>query len=530
MPLKAKPYVKVYFRSDGQLYSCESYGRVIGKQMGPIGMTLLKLDDNYNVIEDLTQSTVNKTRQFIQSNILGCSFTVFKSSIVMTSADFTNFYEGLSKDQKRKYVESIFNLDCFGEMFNLVKMDINNTKKEITNLKTQIISTSSRIEDLVKKSVTYMDDQNQKKEELKQDLASKKKEIVEMMKKLESMDPGDDAEVKKKFSEIDGKLEQLKRKKSEVEKEIVRCESTISHDEKLVAQIKAITSGLCEKCTALLQGRNSYDKWLKERDKCKEEIEKDRIIVEDLSSQMKSASEKRTQVFNELETVSKAKLDFADLKMKVKYAGSELKLLKKQYDDFDSSIENPFTELVEKAQEELKGMKDMLSNFLKNIKHLEILKEASSENGIKKFIMKDIVKLLNSLIQKYLNEIGSEFIVYFDETFEFKFITTTGECEFSNFSAGEKQRIQIATLLAFRDLILNGKISSNIFIIDELLDANVDTACIENVMGILKRKSAETGQSIFIISHRSELADNMSFWNNIIKVVKENQQTRYEVI
>ena len=113
---------------------------------------------------------------------------------------------------------------------------------------------------------------------------------------------------------------------------------------------------------------------------------------------------------------------------------------------------------------------------------------------------------------------------------DFKFLTQSGECEFSSFSAGEKQRIQISTMLAFRDLILNGKIHSNIFIIDEMLDSNVDTICIENVMKILKRKSVETNQNIFIISHRSELADNEGYWNNIIKVTKENGQSTYEII
>ena len=47
--------------------------------------------------------------------------------------------------------------------------------------------------------------------------------------------------------------------------------------------------------------------------------------------------------------------------------------------------------------------------------------------------------------------------IEFDESFDFKFITLNGECEYSSFSAGERQRIQIATILAFRDLILNGK-------------------------------------------------------------------------
>ena len=153
--------------------------------------------------------------------------------------------------------------------------------------------------------------------------------------------------------------------------------------------------------------------------------------------------------------------------------------------------------------------------------HLEILRDACSENGVKRFIIKDIIKLLNSLIQKYLNEIGCDFLVYFDEAMDFTFLTQSGECEFSNFSAGEKQRIQISTMLAFRDLILNGKLHSNIFSIDEMLDMNVDSICIENVMKILKRKSIESNQNIFIISHRQETTESVVF-NHIIEVIKEN--------
>jgi ABC-type multidrug transport system ATPase subunit len=84
-------------------------------------------------------------------------------------------------------------------------------------------------------------------------------------------------------------------------------------------------------------------------------------------------------------------------------------------------------------------------------------------------------------------------------------------------------------MLAFRDLILNGKLHSNIFAIDEMLDMNVDSICIENVMKILKRKSIESNQNIFIISHRSELAEDETIWNNIIKITKEHGCSTYSV-
>ena len=73
----------------------------------------------------------------------------------------------------------------------------------------------------------------------------------------------------------------------------------------------------------------------------------------------------------------------------------------------------------------------------------------------------------------------------------------TGECEYTNFSAGERQRIQIATIFAFRDLILNGKVTSNIFIIDEFLDSAIDSICIKNVLEILYKKSNRTKTKYF---------------------------------
>lgn len=530
MPDKLKPYVKVYFRSDGQLYSCETYGRIVAKCMSTIGMELLKLDEDYNVIEDLTQSSVAKTKQYVQDNLLGCSFNVFKSSVIMTSADFMNFYEGMNKDQKRKYVESIFNLDCFGEMYSMIKADVNDTKKEVTNAKNQMISLHERIEDLKAKSDNYIEDRKKKLEQLKEKLLAKREEILSLKKSMTDPEDDDLDVLKDEKEKKKSAYNDLLKKKNDIEKDIIRLESEISHNKKMIEQTKRMIDGLCEKCTSFIKDKYGYEKYENENSVNEKKIEE----YEDLAN---SINEDIKAIRKEIENMSAQIDEKMSLRMKndriltsLKYATNELKEMKSKYEESEKNDENPFTDILQKAENDKATIGERLNGFIKNIKHFEILKEATSENGIKKFIMKDIVKLLNSLIQKYLNEIGCEFIVYFDETFEFKFITTTGECEFSSFSAGEKQRIQIATLLSFRDLILNGKISSNIFIIDELLDANVDTACIENVMNILKRKSVETGQNIFIISHRSELADNMSFWNNIIKVTKENQQSRYEVI
>ena len=63
--------------------------------------------------KDITQSSIIKTKQYIQDEILKCSYDVFKTAIIISAADCLNFYENMSKAQKRNYIENIFNLDCF---------------------------------------------------------------------------------------------------------------------------------------------------------------------------------------------------------------------------------------------------------------------------------------------------------------------------------------------------------------------------------------------------------------------------------
>ena len=527
---RLKPSVKLTLRSDGQLYSCEAYGRIVAKVMGNVGMELLRLNEDGSVAEDLTQSTVAKTKQYIQDNILGCTFNVFKSSVIMASADFMNFYEGMNRDQKRKYVESIFSLDCFGEMFSMVKADLNDTKREVTAAKNQLISLSERIDSLKAKSAGYLEDRNARLQELNGRLAGKKAEIIRLKGSLDGAEPDGVDGLKAEKARMEAGLAELQRRRGDIEKAMVRLESAVAHNGRMIGQTIGRMEGLCEKCAEFVKGKYGYAKYESENERHKADLGR-------LSAALSAVDVKATALKEGISATDAAidrgiaeRMRRDRVQTLLKCAVGELAELKRKREEYESGDGNPFAGILAEAERESEGVSRRLSGFLGNIKHLEVLRDATSENGVKRAIMKDIVKLLNSLIQKYLNEIGCEFIVYFDETFDFRFITTTGECEFSSFSAGEKQRIQIATLLAFRDLILSGKVSSNVFIIDELLDANVDTACIENVMGILKRKASETGQSVFIISHRSELADNMGFWNSIIKVTKENQQSRYEVI
>ena len=110
-----------------------------------------------------------------------------------------------------------------------------------------------------------------------------------------------------------------------------------------------------------------------------------------------------------------------------------------------------------------------------------------SQETIRKFIVKDLVVLLNNKIKTYLTKLGAKYYVEFNEDMDYNFVTSCGTYEWSNFSAGERMRIMIATSFAFRDFmsIRNG-LDSNILVLDEYFDSAIDSLCVENIISILK--------------------------------------------
>ena len=64
----------------------------------------------------------------------------------------------------------------------------------------------------------------------------------------------------------------------------------------------------------------------------------------------------------------------------------------------------------------------------------------------------------------------------------------------------------------------------NTLFIDELIDSGLDTMGVENSIAILKDMSRRRQKSIWLVSHREELAGRVP---NILKVIKEGGYTSY---
>jgi ABC-type lipoprotein export system ATPase subunit len=57
-----------------------------------------------------------------------------------------------------------------------------------------------------------------------------------------------------------------------------------------------------------------------------------------------------------------------------------------------------------------------------------------------------------------------------------------------------------------------------------MIDSGLDTQGVENSLALLKKMTRERNKSIWLVSHRDELAGRVE---NILRVVKENGFTSY---
>ena len=85
-------------------------------------------------------------------------------------------------------------------------------------------------------------------------------------------------------------------------------------------------------------------------------------------------------------------------------------------------------------------------------------------------------------------------------------------------------RLILSLSWAFRDVWESLYQPINLLFIDELVDSGMDASGVENSLAILKKMSRDSNKSIWLVSHKDELAGRV---NNILTVVKENGFTSY---
>lgn len=171
---------------------------------------------------------------------------------------------------------------------------------------------------------------------------------------------------------------------------------------------------------------------------------------------------------------------------------------------------NPYVELLEGSKADIKRETDTLDSIGERYTYLKFAEGIVSQDTLRKFIIADLIGLLNNKIKMYLTKFGAKYSVVFDADMQYEFKTEGGTCEYDNFSAGERARLMIAACFAFRDFMyIRNNLSSNILILDEFIDGAIDSLAIDSILEILKGFSDIWKQNIYVISHRKEINNDV---------------------
>jgi DNA repair exonuclease SbcCD ATPase subunit len=148
----------------------------------------------------------------------------------------------------------------------------------------------------------------------------------------------------------------------------------------------------------------------------------------------------------------------------------------------------------------------------------------NKDSFIRKKIIDQNLAYLNNRLTNYLDKLGLPHQVEFQNDLNVQITQLGQDLDFDNLSRGERNRLILGLSFAFRDVWESLYQNINLLFIDELIDSGMDTAGVENSLGVLKKIGRERNKNIFLISHKDELIGRV---NHILKVIKENGFTSY---
>jgi DNA repair exonuclease SbcCD ATPase subunit len=193
-----------------------------------------------------------------------------------------------------------------------------------------------------------------------------------------------------------------------------------------------------------------------------------------------------------------------------------------------SAEQDPYTEQIAEMQE--KGVEEIsydTINELTNLReHQEFLLKllTNKDSFIRKRIIDQNLSYLNARLGQYLDRIGLPHTVKFNNDLTVSITELGRDLDFDNLSRGERNRLILSLSWSFRDVWESLYQPINLLFIDELVDSGMDSSGVENSLAILKKMSREANKSIWLVSHKDELAGRV---NNTLHVVKENGFTTY---
>src|SRR5687768_13462877 len=443
------------------------------------------------------ESSTRDYQKILEDQILKYNFRTFTQVVILGSASFVPFME-LPKASRREVIEDVLDISIFSAMNSITKNELASIKDEYQDVESELKILKVKVESQ-EKHIKFI-------------LESKASQINEQKEKLISLE-NRNSEIEKLASELNTKINELK--------------STISDKDEVLTNQR-----ICEKKINTLETKMKYVddeiSFFLEEDicsTCKQDISQEHKskIIDDLG-QKKVKQDSNLEVLNKASLILNERMDvILDVESQIKKITDSVRQLQHEFSFNKNEIQKMNDEIsksnvssdIDGENKKLTQIKTEGISFVERKKELLKQKQLREEalillkdNGIKTKIVKEYLPVINKSINQYLDQM--DFFCNFNIDEEFNEVIKSryrDNFSYENFSQGEKQRIDIAIMLTFREIAkMKNSLNCNLLVLDEIFSSTLDPTAVSFLVDLLN--SMESSNTFVITHHPDDIEES----------------------
>lgn len=475
---------------------------VVRRGMKP---TVFEVYKNGQLINQSAES--RDYQQVLERQILKLNYKSFCQVVVLGSATYTPFMK-LPPARRREIVEDLLDLQMFSTMNSLLKDRASRTNEEIASLSAEARLVEERIRLAREHAAEMMDERRRLAEEKMERLREATRQLEEKRNLLTTLTE----QIEELQTHLDP-MEKLRRRARKLEEYRYRIESRVSALQKNISFFH--DNDTCPTCSQSIG-----------EDFKNERIETHNSEIRTVEEGLVKLTEEYDKISAEISELLLIQKNLTDLELEQYAVQNSIRSLQSYQRELVDDVRS-LTDVreIERStstddnEDSLEKIKSALAKADDAKKLHQVAATLLKDSGIKARIIKQYVPIINKLINKYLSSM--DFFVQFEIDEEFnETIRSRYRDEFSygSFSEGEKQRINLAILFAWRAVAkLRNSVATNLMIMDEVFDSSMDSIGADALIDIIKHLSPDT--NIIVISHKEQMVDK---FQEIIKFVKRS--------
>ena len=448
-------------------------------------------------------------QKILEEQILRMNFRSFCQVVILGSANYVPFMR-LPASERRNVVESILDIGVFSTMNTLLKERMSQTKEELNQVEVQLAVAKERVKN--QKRIIENERNRSNKDREWEDIEVRNTQ--ETIAKIQVEMDGILTRIDEMVGSISDKVNVTKQKdkfhdlRGQIDKKIASLRKEIEFYDKH------------DKCPTCGQGIDTdFKKGIVDnRASKKAEMEK---ALEELTVKLKDAQSRYDAIVDITHEIAQLQATVSNKIGDIENLNQYISKVRNRSVDTQKVREEEAA--LERLVTEESEVVDSKKELVEDQHYMNLASVLLRDGGIKKKIIKHYIPAINRTINKYLSYMN--FFVNFQLDDEFNETIKSRHRDiftYASFSEGEKRKIDLALLFAWRAMAeIKNSLSTNLLILDEVLDGSLDDTSTEAFLEILNSMRGG-GVNVFVISHKSKEVLQDKFQRHIQVVKKGN--------